>query len=252
MHIEVVADQLGFVSADRVVDLCKAILAAQRDHGNREVRPNARMKYLVHTLGIDDFRQLVEGYFGSKIDPWRPLPAWKYEDWMGWHEQGDGKLFLGINIEQGRIRDYSRQAMQEGPAAKVKSGLKAIVEQLGLTMVLTPSQSVIFRDISPEQRPMVEEILRKHSISPVEEVDPLVRLSMACPALPLCGLAVAEAERRMPEWMAEMRRLLVPTFHCSIILLASYYYYYYFCIIIMVSLLLWYHYYYCIIIMMVS
>jgi sulfite reductase (ferredoxin) len=66
-----VADHLGFVAADDVMELCKSILAAQRDHGNRDVRPNARMKYLVHTKGIDDFRKLVETYFGKPIEPWR-------------------------------------------------------------------------------------------------------------------------------------------------------------------------------------
>jgi sulfite reductase (ferredoxin) len=55
-----VADHFGFVAKEDVMELCKSILAAQRDHGNRDVRPNARMKYLVHTLGIDAFRTLVE------------------------------------------------------------------------------------------------------------------------------------------------------------------------------------------------
>lgn len=49
------------------MEVCKAILAAQRDHGNREVRANARMKYLVHSLGIDAFRTLVESYLGKKV-----------------------------------------------------------------------------------------------------------------------------------------------------------------------------------------
>lgn len=75
----------------------QAILAAQRDHGNREIRANARMKYLVHELGVDRFRQLVESYTGKKVQPWRSMPDWKYSDWLGWHEQGDGKWFLGVS-----------------------------------------------------------------------------------------------------------------------------------------------------------
>ena len=55
-----IADHLGFVDAEDIMELCKSILAAQRDHGNREVRPNARMKYLVHERGINNFRELVE------------------------------------------------------------------------------------------------------------------------------------------------------------------------------------------------
>jgi sulfite reductase (ferredoxin) len=194
------ADHLGFVAKDDVMELCKAILATQRDHGNREVRPNARMKYLVHERGIDAFRTLVEGYFGKKVQPWRETKAWKYEDWMGWHEQGDGRLFLGINVEQGRIRDVGD--------VKIKSALRTIVDELGLTMILSPTQSIIFKDIYPWQKERLNAILAANGIKQIEEVDRLVRLSIACPALPLCGLAITEAERRMPEWNAKMRALL--------------------------------------------
>lgn len=61
------ADHLGFVAKDDVMELCKAILATQRDHGNREVRPNARMKYLVHEKGIDNFKSLVEVRFPPRL-----------------------------------------------------------------------------------------------------------------------------------------------------------------------------------------
>jgi len=203
-----IADHMGFVSKHEVNELCKAILAAQRDHGNREVRPNARMKYLVHNLGIDKFRELVETYFGKPIEPWRPLPQWRYSDWMGWHEQGDGRLFLGINVEQGRVRDYSAPLATGQAAPQIKSALKTIVEQFNLTMILSPTQSIFFKDILPEQRPLIEQILTDHSIAPVESIDPLVRLSIACPALPLCGLALTEAERRMPDWLVQVRALM--------------------------------------------
>ena len=84
----------------------KAIVAAQRDFGNREIRANARMKYLVHELGIDRFRELVESYLDFKIAPWdESMKEWKYSDWMGWHDAKDGTLFLGINVEQGRVID---------------------------------------------------------------------------------------------------------------------------------------------------
>lgn len=194
------ADHLGFVAKEDVLELCKSILAAQRDHGNREVRPNARMKYLVHERGIDGFRALVEGYFGKPVAPWRAIKPWEYMDWMGWHEQGDGKLFLGVNIVQGRVKDDG--------AVRVKSALRKIVDELSLHMVLTPSQSIILTNIRPEDRTRVDAILAEHGIAQIENVDDLVRLSIACPALPLCGLAVTEAERRMPSWMENMRALL--------------------------------------------
>lgn len=203
-----VANHLGFVAKEDAMELCKSILAAQRDHGNREVRPNARMKYLVHERGIDGFRKLVEGYFGKSIDDWRPISDWKFQDWMGWHEQGDGKWFLGINIEQGRVKDYSDKDHFALRDVKVKSALKKLVQDFGLPMILTPSQSIILKDINSEDRKTIDAILEAHQIKPIDSVDKLTRLSIACPALPLCGLAVTEAERRMPEWIAKMNALL--------------------------------------------
>ena len=195
-----VADHFGFVPAEDVMELCKSILAAQRDHGNRDVRPNARMKYLVHTKGIDAFRALVETYFAKPVQPWREIAEWKYSDWMGWHEQGDGQWFLGINVEQGRVKDFN--------GVNVKKALRRVVDELDLTMILTPTQSIIFRDVAPEKRARLDAILAEEGILPIDQVEPLTRLSIACPALPLCGLAVAEAERRMPEWVANFRALM--------------------------------------------
>jgi len=195
-----VADHLGFVPKEDVYELMKSILAAQRDHGNRDVRANARMKYLVHTLGIDNFRALVESYFGKPIQPWREIAEWKYSDWMGWWEQGDGKLFLGLHVENGRVKD-------EGDF-RLKTALRVIVDKFNLSMILSPTQSIIFRDIDPKDKDEIEQILVSHGMKPLEEVDPLNRLAMACPALPLCGLAQTEAERLMPSYLERIRNLL--------------------------------------------
>lgn len=194
------ADHLGFVPKEDFMDVMKAILATQRDHGNRDVRANARMKYLVHTVGIDNFRSLVETYYGKPIQPYAPMPEWKYSDWMGWHEQGDGKLFLGVNVEQGRVKD-------DGDV-RIKAAMRKIVDEFDLPHVLTPAQSVIFKDIDPADRPRIEAILKDHGVKLIEEVDPLVRLAIACPAMPMCGLAITEAERVMTPFAMRMRTLL--------------------------------------------
>jgi sulfite reductase (ferredoxin) len=194
------ADHLGFVPKEDINECLKAILAAQRDHGNRDVRANARMKYLVHTLGVDNFRTLVESYFGKAIAPWRDMAEWKYNDWMGWWDQGDGKLFYGLHIDNGRVKD-------EGDF-RLKTALRVLVDKYNLSMILSPTQSVIFRDINPADKADIEAILSAHGIKSIEEVDPLNRLSMACPALPLCGLAQTEAERLMPDYLKQMRALL--------------------------------------------
>jgi sulfite reductase (ferredoxin) len=194
------ADHLGFVPKDDIMEVMKSIVAAQRDHGNRDVRANARMKYLVHTLGINNFRKLVESYFGKPIQPWRPIKDWKYNDWMGWWEQGDGKLFYGLHIENGRVKD-------EG-VFRLKTALRVLVDKYNLSMIMSPTQSIIIRDIDPSDKEGIEAVLREHGIKPIEQVDPLNRLAMACPALPLCGLAQTEAERKMPEYLLQIRALL--------------------------------------------
>jgi len=194
------ADHLGYVPKEDMMELMKSILASQRDHGNRDVRANARMKYLVHTLGIDNFRKLVESYFGKKVQPWRECADFKYNDWMGWWDQGDGKLFYGLHVDNGRVKD-------EGDF-RLKTCLRVLVDKFNLSMILSPTQSIIFRDINPKDKDEIEKILQEHGQLSIEETDPLARLAMSCPALPLCGLAQTEAERRMPSYIERIRGLL--------------------------------------------
>lgn len=195
-----VADHLGFVPKEDAIELLKSIVASQRDHGNRDVRANARMKYLVHTLGIDNFRSLVESYFGKPIEPWRPIKEWKYSDWMGWWEQGDGKLFYGLHIDSGRVKDED--------SFRLKSALRLLVDKYNLDMIISPTQSLIFRNVDPKDKDGIDSILKDHGLRSLEDVDPLARLAMACPALPLCGLAQTEAERIMPSYIERVRALL--------------------------------------------
>jgi sulfite reductase (ferredoxin) len=195
------ASPLGFFAEDDLVDALKAIVACQRDHGNREVRANARLKYLVHTLGEAPFRSLVESYLGAEIAPVKDLKPWRYSDWMGWHDAGDGSLFLGLNCEQGRIRDYA-----EGP--QWRKFLRAAVADFGVDLILSPTQSIVLKGVAPGDRGGLEALMAAHGILPVEAIDPLTRLSMACPALPLCGLAVTEAERYMPTMVRRVRGVL--------------------------------------------
>ncbi|MEB3828354.1 sulfite reductase, ferredoxin dependent [Phormidium sp. CCY1219] len=195
------ADPIGFVPKDDIYDLVKAVVATQRDYGDRRDRRHARMKYLLHDWGVEKFRNTVERYFGKPLDPFRPLPAFKYQDFLGWHEQGDGKLFYGISVENGRIKD-------EG-SFQLKTALRQIVEQFNLPMVVTPHHNLILGDISPEQQRDIEQILQHCGIQRETDIDPLVRYGMACPALPTCGLAITESERVMPSVLERIRALLI-------------------------------------------
>ena len=196
-----IADPLGYVAKEDVFDLVKAIVATQRDYGDRVQRRHARMKYLLHDWGVEKFRSTVQGYFGKPLEPFKPLPEFKYQDFLGWNEQGDGKLFLGISVENGRIKDEGK--------LQLKTALRKILQTFDLPMRLTPNHNIILYEIEPECRGEIQQILEGHGIGiDPSKIEPLVRYSMACPALPTCGLAIAESERALPGIIERIRLLL--------------------------------------------
>ncbi|MEO0866853.1 MAG: sulfite reductase, ferredoxin dependent [Cyanobacteria bacterium J06642_11] len=195
-----VADEIGYVDKADIYDLMKAIVATQRDYGDRVQRRNARMKYLINDWGVDKFRAKVEEYFGKQIQPYKPLPEWKFYDYLGWHEQGDGKLFLGVHIENGRIYDNG--------AFKIKSALKEIELRYRLPMRLTSNQSLLLTEIDPADKPEIDRILTSNGIHADDQINLLHRYAMACPALPTCGLAVTESERVIPTVLDRIQALL--------------------------------------------
>ncbi|MEH1820827.1 MAG: sulfite reductase, ferredoxin dependent [Nostoc sp.] len=195
------ADPIGYVAKDDVYDVVKAIVATQRDYGDRTDRRHARLKYLINEWGVEKFRAQVEEYFGKPVEAFKPLPEFKYHDFLGWNEQGDGKLFLGISIENGRVKD-------EG-SFQLKTALREIVEQFNLPIRLTSNQNVIFYDIEPDSKEAIQDILSRHGVGDnPSKIEPLVRYAMACPALPTCGLAITESERAIPGILERVRALL--------------------------------------------
>ncbi|MFN0197258.1 MAG: NADPH-dependent assimilatory sulfite reductase hemoprotein subunit, partial [Planctomycetaceae bacterium] len=93
------AQQMAFVTPDQVLSVAEAIVKVQRDFGNREDRKVARMKYLIHNWGLPRFKAKVEEYFGNSLSEPAPIVVTDVDDHIGWHEQGDGRWFLGVNIE---------------------------------------------------------------------------------------------------------------------------------------------------------
>ncbi|MBR8827396.1 MAG: sulfite reductase, ferredoxin dependent [Gomphosphaeria aponina SAG 52.96 = DSM 107014] len=195
------ADPIGYVAKEDVYDLVKAIVATQRDYGDRFNRHHARMKYLIHDWGVEKFRETVESYFGKSLQPFKPLPAWKYQDFLGWHEQGDGNLFLGISVENGRVKD-------EGDF-QLKTALRKIIQQFELPMALTANHNIILSEIEPQWQEEIEAIFDSHGVQTRPgQINPLIRYSMACPALPTCSLAVTESERVIPSIIERIEALL--------------------------------------------
>ncbi|MBO1071185.1 MAG: sulfite reductase, ferredoxin dependent [Dolichospermum sp. DEX189] len=195
------ADPIGYVAKADVYNLVKAIVATQRDYGDRTDRRHARLKYLINDWGVDKFRTQVEEYLGKKLEPFKPLIQFKYKDFLGWNEQGDGKLFLGISIENGRVKDDG--------TFQLKTALRTIVEQFNLPIRLTGNQNLLFYDIAPEDKVAIQEILDNCGVvADPDQIAALTRYAMACPALPTCGLAITESERAIPGILARIRALL--------------------------------------------
>jgi len=190
------ASHLGFVRPDDVVEVAKAIIAVQRDHGNRENRKRARLKYLLDERGVDWFRDQVELQLGRPLEPWAPVDVSDVEDHLGWHEQDNGRWFLGVFIENGRIKD-------EG-SLRLRSALRTIVVRFRTGVHLTMQQNLLLTDVAPEDREEIDRILLEHNVLPSEHLTLIRRHSMACPALPTCPLAVAESERVFPEVLDEL------------------------------------------------
>ena len=185
-----IAHRVAYATADQVVAVCEAIVKVQRDFGNREDRKRARLKYLISDWGVPKFKAMVEQYYGKGLPDPHPADVTGVDDHIGWHEQGDGKLFLGVNIENGRIKDEGN--------LRIKTGLRAILTRFGMNTRLTALQSIILCDIDPKDRPEINRIMAEHGIKSVDELSLIRRYSIACPAFPTCGLSITESERALP------------------------------------------------------
>jgi sulfite reductase (ferredoxin) len=187
------AKPMAFITPDQVLTVGEAVVKVQRDFGNRADRKQARLKYLIHEQGLPWFKAKVEEYYGAPLPGPRDVEVTDVDDHIGWHEQGDGKLFLGINIENGRLKD-------EGPL-QLKKMFRVLLGKYGMDTRLTALQGVILCDIDPKDRADIDSILTAHGCKRAEELTLARRYSISCPAYPTCGLAVTESERVMPDVM---------------------------------------------------
>ena len=184
------ANPLCFVSPDEVIQVVETIVTVQRDYGDRQNRKHARMKYVVEERGIAWFRNEVETRLGRTLQDPHEVTWQAAEDHLGWQKQRDGRWTLGIYVENGRIKD-------EG-ILQLRSGLRHVVAEFSPGIRLTAQQNILLTDISEEQRIPLAASLAAHNIVINPADIGTRRLAMACPALPTCGQALAEAERVLP------------------------------------------------------
>jgi sulfite reductase (ferredoxin) len=197
------ARPICYVPARAVVGTAEAVVKLFRDHGNRADRKRARIKYLVHDWGVEKFRQVLAEYVGGTLQPPRPVEVRGFEPHLGWQPQGNGKWYYGLSIENGRVKDDGTM--------RLRSGLRTLIERLQPDLRLTPLQDLLLCDLDATAKEEIDRTLADYGILRPEQLSNVQRYSMACPAIPTCGLALTESERAMPaiidQLEAELKRL---------------------------------------------
>ncbi len=190
------ADHLGYCKPEQAINVAEKVLTVQRDWGNRENRARARLKYTIEDRGLDAYRTEVEKRLGYKLGKPKPFVFSGTGDPLGWRQSIDGKKgedkpwHLTLFIENGRIKDR--------PGMALRTALREIAE-LGISeFVATSNQNVIIANVTAKSKAKIEAILKSHGVS-LDISSRLRANSMACVALPTCGLALAESERFLPE-----------------------------------------------------
>lgn len=185
------ATPLGYVDKADVVEVCKAVVKFQRDHGDRKDRQHARLKYVVEEKGTPFCKAEIEKHFGKAIDNVRDMPPIKIKDHLGWQDQGDGKFYLGLPITSGRIKDTE--------AHKLRTALREVAEQFDKPMIFMPTEDVVIYEIEQSEKDAIEGIFKSHNVELKEDHLPVELWAMSCVALPTCGKALTEGERaRVP------------------------------------------------------
>ncbi|RDV24020.1 assimilatory sulfite reductase (NADPH) hemoprotein subunit [Alteromonas aestuariivivens] len=193
------ADDFGFIPLEHTLAVAEAVVTTQRDWGNRVNRKNAKTKYTLERVGVENFKAEVEKRAGVTFAASKPYEFTGRGDRFGWVEGIDGKHHLTLFIENGRILDFPGKPLKTGCAeiAKVHQG----------DFRLTANQNLIVAGVPADQKDKIEALAVQYGL-----MQPSVskqRLdSMACVALPTCPLAMAEAERYLPDAVTEIEALL--------------------------------------------
>jgi len=190
------ADVLAFCTPEQAVDVAEKIVTIQRDFGDRENRKHARFKYTVEDKGLPFIREELEKRLGTKLEDPRPFTFEDNGDRYGWVQDANGNWHLTLFIQNGRVRDSQNQ--------RWKTGLREVAKVHKGDFRLTANQNLIIANIPAGQKAQIEAILDEHGLGNSWHQTGLRLNSMACVALPTCGLALAESERYLPDLVTEL------------------------------------------------
>ena len=193
------AEVIGYCLPNQVVDIAEKILMVQRDNGNRQDRKRSRMKYTIDDHGIEWFKNEVEKYLGYAFQEAKPYAFTRNGDRLGWKKGVDSKWSLTLFVEGGRVTDKDN--------FKLKSALREVAKNITGQFILTGNQNVIIANVTSEEKKNISLILNQHGVLP-GDISGLRQNSIACVALPTCGLANAEAERYLPSLVTKIETIL--------------------------------------------
>ncbi|MCE0493457.1 assimilatory sulfite reductase (NADPH) hemoprotein subunit [Vibrio salinus] len=193
------ADEFGFIPLEHTLAIAAAVVTTQRDWGNRSNRKNAKTKYTLDRVGIDVFKAEVEKRAGIQFSETKPYEFTTRGDRIGWAEGIDGKFHLALFIENGRLLDY--------PGKPLKTGVAEIARIHQGDFRMTANQNLIVAGVPADQKDIIEKIAREHGL--MDDSVSMQRInSMACVAFPTCPLAMAEAERFLPDFVTNVEGIL--------------------------------------------
>jgi sulfite reductase (NADPH) hemoprotein beta-component len=195
-----VADVVGYFPKSKIVDVAEAVIIFQRDNGNRSERKNARLKYTIDRLGLDFFKQELKKIKGIELEAAKPFSFDTLGDKYGWIKSDDGLWHYGLFVEGGKLTD------KKGYLAK--TAVKEIAKIHQGTFILTGNQNLVIAQVSDVSKKKIESILNQYNIIDGNSISQLRQNSIACAALPLCGLSFAEAERYLPTLVDKIEILL--------------------------------------------
>ncbi|WP_445490787.1 assimilatory sulfite reductase (NADPH) hemoprotein subunit [Niallia sp. 03133] len=194
------AKVIGFCTPDKIVELAEKVITIQRDYGNRSVRKNARFKYTVDRLGLENVVEELENRLGWKLDEAKAYHFDHNTDRYGWVKGINGRWHFTLFVEGGRIADFQDY--------KLKTGLREIAKIHSGDFRLTANQNLVIANVSSQKKKKINELIDQYSLTDGKHYSALRRSSIACVSLPTCGLAMAEAERYLPSLISKLETIV--------------------------------------------
>jgi sulfite reductase (NADPH) hemoprotein beta-component len=194
------ADMLGFIRTDQVIVAAEAVLSTQRDFGNRSDRKLSRLKYTIDSRGLQWFISEVEQRLGERLTPARAVTFEHNGDRFGWIQGADGLWHLTLRIESGRIVDSEKQ--------QALTGLREIAKIHSGDFRLTPNQNLIIASVPEQQCAIIDSLVDQYGLDNYQHSSAIRLHALACVAFPTCTLAMAEAERYLPDFLSKVEVLL--------------------------------------------